>query len=108
MSEHDAQVGHRRAAWAEKGVFEMGGLPESSWSHLRVLYESSKMPHRPVQDREEQDRQGSEGDIVGCSTDAIHQSLAREAIVELEEEEQEGKGNVLEEGVLDQAGQAVH
>lgn len=66
------------------------------------------MPHRTIKDREEQDGQGGEGNIVGSCTDAIHQSLTREAVVKLEEEEQEGKRNVLEEGVLDEPRQPVH
>ena len=66
------------------------------------------MPHGTVKDGEQEDWQGGKGNIVGSCTDAIHQGLTREAIVELEEEEQEGKRNVLEEGVLDEPRQPVH
>ena len=66
------------------------------------------MPHWSVEDREEEDGQGGEGNIVGSRTDAVHQGLPREAIVELEEEEQEGKSNIFEERILDEPRQPVH
>lgn len=61
----------------------------------------------PVQYSEQQDRDAGEDHIVGGSTDAIHKSLPAEAVVELVEEQHKGKADVLVEGVLDEAGEAI-
>lgn len=65
------------------------------------------MDDRPVQHSKQQDGDTGEDHIVGGSADAVHQSLPTEAVVELVEEQHKGEADVLVEGVLDEAGQAV-
>ena len=61
----------------------------------------------PIQYSKQKDRDAGENHIVGGSTDAVHESLPAEAIVELIEEQHKGKADVLVEGVLDEAGEAI-
>lgn len=65
------------------------------------------MDDRPIQYSKQQDRDAGEHHVVGGSTDAIHESLPAEAIVELVEEQHKGKADVLVEGVLDEAREAI-
>lgn len=65
------------------------------------------MDDRPVQYSKQQDRDAGEHHIVGSSTDAVHKSLPAEAVVELVEEQHKGEADILVEGVLDEAGEAI-
>ena len=76
-------------------------------TNLRVLNEGREVDNRSVQHSKQQDRNAGEDDIVGSSADAVHQSLPAESIVELVEEQHKGEADVLIEGVLDEAGEAV-
>lgn len=81
--------------------------PSGHGTHLRVLYEGGEVDDGPVQDSKQQDGQAGEDHVVSCCTDAVHQGLPTEAIVELVEEQDKGEADVLVEGVLDEAGEAV-
>ena len=75
--------------------------------HLRKAQEGVQVSDRPVQDGKEQNGNGGEDHVEGGCADVIHHALAAVAAVELVVEEHEAEGDVLVEGVLDQAGQAV-
>ena len=75
--------------------------------HLGVLYEGGEVDDWAVQDCKQQDGDAGEDHIIGGSADAIHQSLPTEAVVELVVEQHKGEADVLIEGVLDEAGEAV-
>lgn len=66
-----------------------------------------KAYHWPVQYTEDHNGHACEDNIVGCSTDAVHQSLATETVVELVVEQKEPKDDVFIERVLDEATEPV-
>lgn len=74
---------------------------------LRVLCQQTRVDDRPIPDRKGCHRKGSEGGIVEGCRDAIQQSLPAEPAENLVEEEHESEADVLVEGVLDQAGEAI-
>ena len=76
-------------------------------TNLRVAYERGEVDDGAVKHSEQQDGNTGEDHIVGRSADAIHQSLPTEAVVELVEEQHKSEADVLVEGVLDEAGEAV-
>ena len=65
------------------------------------------MAHGAVQHSKEQDWERGEDDVECGCRDVIHHGLAGEAAVELVVEQHEAEGDVLVEGVLDQARQPV-
>ena len=65
------------------------------------------MDDRSIQHSKQQDRNAGEDHIVSSSADAIHQSLPTEAVVELVVEQHKGEADILVEGVLDEAREAV-
>ena len=75
--------------------------------HLRVAYKGGEVDDWTVQHSKQQDWYTGEHHIVGCSTDVIHERLPTESIVELVEEQHKGEADVLVEGVLDQAREAI-
>ena len=75
--------------------------------HLWEAQQGIEIVHWPVQHCKEQDGQGGEDDIEGCSANAVHHGLPAEAAVELVVEEQEAKGDVLVEGVFDEPRQPI-
>ena len=81
--------------------------PSGYGADLRVLYEGGEVDDGPVQDSKQKDGETGEDHIVGCCTDAVHQGLPTEAIVELVEEQDKGEADVFVEGVLDEAGETV-
>ena len=76
-------------------------------ARLREAHEGVQPHDRSIQNRKQQNGDAGEDDIVHRGRDVVHQGLAGEAAVELVEEEHEAEGDVLVEGVLDEAGQAV-
>lgn len=76
-------------------------------THLRIPDERGEVDDGTIQNSKQQNGDAGEHDVEGGSTDVIHQSLSAETIVELVEEEHEGEGDVLVEGVLDEAREAV-
>ena len=71
-------------------------------AHLREAQQGVEVVHWSIQHCKQQDGQGCEDDVEGCSADVVHHGLPAEAAVELVIEEQEAKGDVLVEGVLDE------
>ena len=78
-----------------------------SRARLREADEGLEVLHGPVQDGEQQDGQRCEHNVEDSRGDRVHERLAAEAAVELVVEEDEGKGDVLVERVLDEAREAV-
>lgn len=74
---------------------------------LWVLDEGGEVDDRAIQHCKQQDGDTGEDHVVGGSTDAVHQSLPTEAIVELVEEEHKGKADILVEGIFDETGETV-
>ena len=73
----------------------------------RVAQERVEVAAGAVEEREEEDGQAGEDDVVHGRRDVVDERLAREAVVDLEVEEHARKGGVLVERVLDQPAQAV-
>lgn len=76
-------------------------------AHLGILDEGGEVDDGAVQHSKQQDGDAGEDHVVGGSTDVVHQGLPAEAVVELVEEEDKGEADVLVEGVLDEAGEAI-
>jgi hypothetical protein len=73
----------------------------------RVVKQRPEVAARPVEQREEQNGQAREDDVVDGRGDAVDERLAGEAVVDLKVEEHAREDGVLVERVLDEAAEAV-